>query len=248
VRRGVPSSWTRGSNEEWRALAREDRALRNILAWPGKDDDWTEDEFYETGEADWRDFSRHWRHYSADLGGTCVEIGCGAGRITRALASDFERVVALDVSPEMIERARAVTPDHVEFELVEGPAIPLPDAEADAVFSVHVLQHLERFEAVRHYLAEARRVLRPGGSLMVHITLLSRPLRPWRRARIELGIRRSRRGQRRGRRHFLVRMRLYPLEQIQWTLEELGFQDIELRMFPVTSNGYIHHFWLATTP
>jgi ubiquinone/menaquinone biosynthesis C-methylase UbiE len=243
----APSSWTRGSNEEWRALAREDDVLRNVLAWPDKEG-WTEDEFYATGEADWEDFRRQWGHYWPELGGTCVEIGCGAGRVTRALAADFERVVALDVSPEMLDHARGVTPDHVELHLVEEPAIPLADGEADAVFSVHVLQHLDRFEAVRAYLAEARRVLRSGGSVMVHVAVLGKPPPVWRRARTELGIRLSRRRQRKGGPHTLVRMRFYTPERVHGTLRELGFRDVELRMFPVRSNGYPHQFWLATAP
>src|SRR5262249_2182681 len=40
-------------------------------------------------------------------GGTCVEVGCGSGRMTGALAERFDRVIALDVSPAMVERARA---------------------------------------------------------------------------------------------------------------------------------------------
>ena len=40
-------------------------------------------------------------------GGTCVEVGCGPGRMTGALAERFDRVVALDVSPAMLEQARA---------------------------------------------------------------------------------------------------------------------------------------------
>jgi SAM-dependent methyltransferase len=242
------SSWTRGSNEEWRALAREEDVLYNVVAWKEmRGGRWTEADFYATGELDWEDFRRHWSHYWPALGGTCVEIGCGAGRITAALASDFERVVALDVSPDMVELARKKSPEHVEFHVVDEPVIPLADGEADAVFSVHVLQHLDRFEAVRNYLAEARRVLRPGGSLMVHITLQSEKPSLWYRARVEVGLWRSRRGLRRGKQHTLVRMRLYRLEHIQALLGELGFEEVELRMFPVRWNGYPHHFWLART-
>ena len=40
-------------------------------------------------------------------GGVCVEVGCGPGRMTGALAERFDRVVALDVSPAMLEQARA---------------------------------------------------------------------------------------------------------------------------------------------
>lgn len=237
-----------GSTAEWRALAREEAVLSNILAWPEKDDPWTEEEFYATGAEDWHDFRRQWAHYWPQLGGTCVEIGVGAGRMTKALAEDFDRVVGLDVSADMIERARRATPEHVEFHRVDGPQIPLATAEADAAFSVHVLQHLDDFAAVSAYLAEVRRVLRPGGSMMIHITLASRQPSLRKRAEIEAGLWRSRRGLRQGRKHTLVRMKLYSAEEIQVLLGQLGFRDIELRMFAVRSNNYQHHFWLARAP
>ena len=55
--------------------------------------------------------------------GRCVEVGCGPGRMTGALAERFDRVVALDVSPAMLEQARAnVTAPNVEFVAVSGRA------------------------------------------------------------------------------------------------------------------------------
>ena len=236
---------TAGSGDEWRALAREEDVLQNILTWPGKEGAWTEEEFYATGQSDWEDYRRHWVHHWPDLGGTCVEIGSGAGRVTRALAADFERVVGLDVSADMVDRARRATPDNVELHVVDGPAIPLEDGAADAVFSVHVLQHLDHFDDVRAYLAEARRVLRPGGSMMVHITMASSPPSGRRRLRAELDLWRSRRGLRRGRAHTAVRMRVYRPEQVAAELARLGFEDVEMRMFSARSILYPHHFWLA---
>src|SRR5437763_13215093 len=162
-----------GATREWRAIARGPDVLFHVCSWPGKRGTWTEDEFYAAGRSDWEDFRSQWRHYWPELGGACVEIGCGAGRLTAALADDFQRVVALDVSQDMIERARARAPSNVEFRQVDGPAIPLGDDQADAVFSVHVFQHLESREVLAAYLAEARRALRPGGTLLVHIQLAS---------------------------------------------------------------------------
>src|SRR3954465_420863 len=58
---------------------------------------------------------------AAPHGGTCVEVGCGPGRMTAALAERFDRVVAVDVSPAMVERARASVPDpNVVFRVVSG--------------------------------------------------------------------------------------------------------------------------------
>lgn len=246
--RGTAKALTRGSTDEWRALAREEAVLTNILAWPGKEDPWTEEDFYAVGETDWEDFRHHWRHYHPEVGGTCVEIGVGAGRITRALAPEFDRVVGLDVSQDMVDRARRVAPDHVEFHVVDAERVPLADDSADAVFSVHVLQHLDDYDAMRRYLAEARRVVRPGGSIMVHIELRSRPRSLWDRVRLEIGLWRSRRGLKRGRKHTLVRMNIFQSEDIFALLAELGFVDAELRAFHVRSNGYLHQFFFARVP
>jgi SAM-dependent methyltransferase len=237
------------STEEWRNIARVPDLYFHILSWPEKKQGgWTAEEFYGTGESEWADFKHHWKHYSPRLGGTCVEIGCGAGRMTRALAADFDRVVALDVSADMISQAQKVVPDNVQFEQVGGTTIPLPDGAANAVFSVIVLQHLETFEDVRGYVEDAYRALAPGGSAMLNISLAHKPRGLVERARTEFGIWRSRRGLRRGKVHELVRWREYPWEQVMATMREIGYTDIQLRMFPVRSNGWQHQFWFVTKP
>jgi SAM-dependent methyltransferase len=222
--------------------------LYHVLTWPDKDD-WTEEEFYDVGRMDWEDFRSQWVHYAGELRGTCLEIGCGAGRLTRQLSAEFNRVVALDVSADMIERARAAAADNAEFHQVEGTRVPLADDSVDAVFSVHVLQHLDDFGDVSAYVADAVRALRPGGTMMLHIALgnLERGLFGRHgKLRIEWNLWRSRRRLNRGDEHFAVRYRLYDLDEVQHMLEALPLERIELRMFPVRSNGYQHTFWLAT--
>ena len=119
---------------------------------------------------------------AAARGGTCVEIGCGAGRMTAVLAERYERVVAVDVSPAMLERARAaVTAPNVEFALgLRGVA----DASADAAVCFGVVQHLPRPQVVASLLVEAARVLRPGGEALVQLPVLHGDLRSrvWRLA------------------------------------------------------------------
>lgn len=236
------------ATDEWRLIARGEDVLFHILGWPGMEGSWTEDAFYATGRSDWADFRGHWRHYEPELGGTCVEIGCGAGRLTAALAEDFDRVVALDVSEDMLVRTRAVASENIELRRVDGPTIPLRTGYADAVFSCHVLQHLDDAEALATYMGEARRVIHPGGTLMVHIWLSSSPRSGLRRLRQELELRVARRRLRRGERPPAVRMRTYRAEYVQAMLGEAGFSDVELRMFPVRSNGSHHHFWFARVP
>ena len=122
------------------------------------------------------------------------------------------------------------------------------ESAADAVFSCHVLQHLEDYAAVRESILEARRVLRPGGTAMVHITISSYSRSLVWRAREELRLRLARRRLRRGVRPAVIRMRTYKHEDILRLLAEAGFVDCELRGFPVASNGYLHHFFLARAP
>jgi SAM-dependent methyltransferase len=235
---------------EWREIARGDDVLYDVLSWPEKRGSWTEAEFYATGASDFADFKRHWEHYQPELGGACVEIGCGVGRITAQLAQTFSSVTALDVSADMIARARKVAPAHVRFEQVDAPRIPVADGEIDAVFSVHVMQHLESIAALRSYVAESRRVLRSGGTAMIHIPLQGGP--PTGRLggqvaalRGELELRRSRRALRRGDRHTTMRTRAYWLNDVWRIFTSAGFRDVELRLIPVRSNGYGHQFWLG---
>jgi SAM-dependent methyltransferase len=120
-------------------------------------------------------------------GGTCVEVGCGPGRMTGLLARRFERVIAVDVSPGMLDRARAaVDARNVDFRLVSGSRLDtVADAEADVVLCYLVLQHLPSRAVVASYLAEFGRVLKPGGKAFVQLPVLRRGVVPhsWRAAR-----------------------------------------------------------------
>ena len=120
-------------------------------------------------------------------GGTCLEVGCGPGRMTGALAERFDRVLAVDVSPAMLARARAATEaPNVEFLLVSGERLDaVADATADAAVCYLVLQHLPSRSLVRAYVRELGRVLRPGGEAFVQLPVLDAGLAPraWRAVR-----------------------------------------------------------------
>jgi ubiquinone/menaquinone biosynthesis C-methylase UbiE len=162
------------------------------------------------------------------------------------LAKEFGQLTAIDVSSDMIERARGVAPDAVRFHQVNGPVIPVADGEADAVFSVHVMQHLENMRVLEAYIREIARVLRADGTAMVHIPLQgSPPPNPLRRLQQELTLRNSRRSLRTGQGHTTMRTNDYWLNEVWMAFTRAGFRDIELRLIPVRSNGYGHQFWLA---
>jgi ubiquinone/menaquinone biosynthesis C-methylase UbiE len=111
------------------------------------------------------------RHAALRSGEAVVDLGCGAGIDTllaaRAVGASG-RVVGLDMTPEMVERARrsaaAAGLDNVEIREGLIEQIPLPDASQDAVVSNGVLNLSTRKSRV---LAEAFRVLRPGGRISI---------------------------------------------------------------------------------
>jgi SAM-dependent methyltransferase len=97
-----------------------------------------------------------------------VEIGSGLGRVVRSLAERFDRVIGIDISPEMVERAGQLVDDpRVDFRLGDGCSLAgIDDASVDLVLSFTVLQHIPDPKIIEGYLREAGRVLRPGGLLV----------------------------------------------------------------------------------
>lgn len=97
--------------------------------------------------------------------GTVVELGCGTGLYTTAYAAHCVRVMALDLSPDMVEMAHcalSATPQ-AEARVADASATGLPDGIADAVVTVNLLHVVPDAAAV---LAEARRLLHPDGMLI----------------------------------------------------------------------------------
>ncbi|HJR19039.1 MAG TPA: class I SAM-dependent methyltransferase [Actinomycetota bacterium] len=97
--------------------------------------------------------------------GLAVEIGSGLGRICKALAERFDRVIGLDISAEMVKRAKELVPDEkISFEVSSGTDLrPLADGAADLVLTFTVFQHIPDVAVIEGYVREAGRVLKPGG-------------------------------------------------------------------------------------
>ena len=100
---------------------------------------------------------------------TVLDAGCGQGKALKPLQRRFQatRVIGVDVDGEALEAARAeAARQGLAPELIEADCarIPLPDASVDLVFCHQTLHHLARQEET---LAEFRRLLKPGGMLLL---------------------------------------------------------------------------------
>jgi len=95
-----------------------------------------------------------------------LDVGCGAGFLTNALAKQGHAVTGLDASSQ----ALAIAAQHdqsstVRYELGDAERLPYDDASFDAVCAMDLLEHVERPRAV---LRELARVLAPGGLCFFH--------------------------------------------------------------------------------
>jgi SAM-dependent methyltransferase len=151
---------------DWDARAREN--ARHYVA-TGKTD-WSDEEFFASGE---RTVANEILN---DMINVCqgkeprqmrvLEIGCGAGRVTRALAGLFGEVHAVDVSGEMIAQARHALSGHPNAHLYQNNGMDLTvipaGLEFDFAFSAIVFQHIPSREVIESYVREVHRLLRPG--------------------------------------------------------------------------------------
>ena len=97
----------------------------------------------------------------AGLKGTVVEVGAGDGANFALYPDEVERIIAVEPEPFLRERASGHADERVELRDALASSLPVADGEADAVVFTLVLCSVDQDSA----LAEARRVLRPGGEL-----------------------------------------------------------------------------------
>lgn len=132
--------------------------------------EWPEDEFFLSGERDVRDFLDPYLSDAQVVPSDkrMLEIGCGVGRMTFALAKRFGTVEAIDISGEMIKRAKELQArlgiGNVHFQVGNGKDLSAyPDEVMDFVFSYIVFQHIPGISIILNYVREIGRVLKRGG-------------------------------------------------------------------------------------
>lgn len=97
-------------------------------------------------------------------GDAVLDLGCGEGVFTSLLAAAGTSPIGVEIAETALQRARAHHPE-LDFRLHAGDGpLPLPDASADVCWASEVLAHVPDTDGL---LSEVRRVLRPGGLLLV---------------------------------------------------------------------------------
>ncbi len=172
--------------DDWDQRAREN--ARYYVATGTKE--WTDEEFFASGErtvandilTDMENICQG--REPADM--RVLEIGCGAGRVTRALANLFGEVHAVDVSGEMVRQAALALADRSNAFVYQNNGKDLtvvPALEFDFAFSSIVFQHIPSREVIENYVREVHRLLRPGALFKFQVqgdsTLETKPDDTW---------------------------------------------------------------------
>jgi cyclopropane fatty-acyl-phospholipid synthase-like methyltransferase len=142
---------------------------------------WSDEEFFQSGQLTLEE------EVLNDLTNICqgmdpkqmkvLEIGCGAGRVTRAFAGFFGEVYAVDISREMVRQAREVCAGFPNTHVIHNNGKDLSAVnggwrnrlgkgeklQVDFAFSFMVFQHIPSRQIIENYVREVHRLLRPGG-------------------------------------------------------------------------------------
>jgi SAM-dependent methyltransferase len=149
----------------------DERARENARFYVNTEQqEWTDAEFFQSGQRTVAE------EILTDMINICqgkdpkrmrvLEIGCGAGRVTRALAQVFGEVYGVDISGEMVRQAREALADlpHVHISQNNGKDLEvLGNIRLDFAFSSIVFQHIPSREVIESYVKAVRGRLRRGG-------------------------------------------------------------------------------------
>jgi ubiquinone/menaquinone biosynthesis C-methylase UbiE len=149
----------------------DERARENARYYVNTErQDWNDDDFFRSGERTVAE------EILTDMINICqakepgqmrvLEIGCGAGRVTRALAGYFGEVYGVDISGEMVRQATLALADRPHARVLQNNGKDLSvvgDLVFDFAFSSIVFQHIPSRDIIENYVREVHRVLRPGG-------------------------------------------------------------------------------------
>ncbi len=234
---------------QWEQLGEQDPYWAVLTNPEKRGSRWEAHEFFETGRAEINHI--FWRLDNDGIQVRCetaLDFGCGVGRLSRALAEKFTRVLAVDVSSTMLAEA-AKANEHIEnIEFLNNAPRDLsilPDSVADFLYSNIVLQHIPR-DRQAAFILEFHRVLKPGGILvfqtparrkldslkgLAYIVFGNRPLnlarkiRYWSKAVMEVHV--------------------FPSRDVQATLDAAGFNLLATERYDSAGPGFESYMYYA---
>lgn len=161
----------------WENLGKDD-LLWAVLTDPARrHGGWDLDEFLATGVAPIASVAKLVDEAGLSFGKRLIDLGCGAGRLSHALAAHVHEVVGVDVAQSMVDEANRINrfPGRLSFVHYDGFRLPFDDESFDSALTLISLQHSPPPLQVAALL-ELQRVVRPGGVLVFQL-----PCRPSRR-------------------------------------------------------------------
>ena len=129
-------------------------------------------EFWASGE---RDIASLQEFAGLRFGvGAGVDLGCGLGRLTRALRALTSHQIGLDISAEMLIQAREANRglSSIEFRQIGEHHWPIETGSCVLVISLYVLQHMSTLALMEHSIHEMSRILVPGGKAVFNVPTL----------------------------------------------------------------------------
>lgn len=152
----------------WDTFGRQDPFWAILTDPARRGNRWSPEEFFATGKTEITEHLDNATRLGVPGGWRrALDFGCGAGRLTQALADRFDAVLGIDVAPAMIALAKRHNRhgDRCTYEVNDEPNLSRwPDNAFDLIYTSRVLQHIDpRYSTA--YLREFVRLLAPGGYL-----------------------------------------------------------------------------------
>ncbi len=158
--------------KNWEQFGRDDPYWAILTDPEKRGQKWDIEAFYRSGQREIGHLMHFLENQDIQVAKqAALDFGCGAGRLTQALADYFEEVVGVDIAESMIElgRKRNPRPDRVTYLHNSHPDLrKLDNASMDLIYSNITLQHIPPVH-IRTYLVEFMRVLRPEGLLVFQL-------------------------------------------------------------------------------
>src|SRR5437868_667527 len=161
------------SKQQWEEMAHLDPCWA-ILSDPEKKfGRWNIDSFYLTGEQEVSKLMASVKELGYPRAmDSALDFGCGLGRLTRALSNYFSRCIGVDISEEMIRKAKDLNISNHRCQFIANSGESLYQFESssfDLIYTSIVLQHVPTRQVIKQYVAEFARILRPGGVLVMQV-------------------------------------------------------------------------------